>query len=231
MTTNLIFDLDNTLLDFSASEDHGLRAVFDRYGIPFSADNQRIYQQVNTHLWSELEHGHITREQIFERRFSSFLDAIGRSDAPGAEMEVAYRDQLNHGYDRVPGAKTLLTDLHDRGFHILAGTNGMAETQHRRLRHSHLAPYFDGIFISQEIGFDKPSGRFFDAIFAAEPQATRQNTIMIGDGLNSDIRGGANYGLRTVWVNLQQQTNHTGLQPTREVHSLPELDTLLVQSA
>ncbi|KRM87390.1 YjjG family noncanonical pyrimidine nucleotidase [Lacticaseibacillus thailandensis] len=231
MTTNLIFDLDDTLLDFTASELHGLQRVFVQYGIPYTDETQRTYQQINTHLWNELARGHVTREQIFARRFATFLDAIGRDPAPAHDMEAAYRVELNHGYDRVPGAKTLLIDLHQHGFRILAGTNGLATTQHQRLQHSHLGPLFDGVFISQEIGFDKPSHQFFDAIFAAEPQATRQNTIMIGDGLNSDIRGGINYGLRTVWVNLHGQQNTTPLHPTREVHSLPELDQILVQSA
>ncbi|WDF83477.1 YjjG family noncanonical pyrimidine nucleotidase [Lacticaseibacillus pabuli] len=231
MRSNLIFDLDNTLLDFSASERAGLTKTFADFGVTDNAQIRAIYEKVNTGLWAQLERGEITREQLLARRFNTFLAAIDRSDLPGAEMEHEYRGLLNSGHQRVPGAKTLLTALHQNGYTILAGTNGNTATQKQRLHDSHLAPLFDGIYISEEIGYDKPAPQFFDAIFAHEHELHKDDTLMIGDGLNSDIRGGVNYGLRTIWVNLHDQINKTGLQPTLEVHSLNELENKLLASA
>ncbi|WP_125571264.1 YjjG family noncanonical pyrimidine nucleotidase [Lacticaseibacillus songhuajiangensis] len=228
MHANLIFDLDNTLLDFSASEADGLTQVFADYGITDDAQTRAIYERVNHGLWAQLERGEITREQLLDVRFASFLKAIARTELPAHAMEKQYRQLLNSGHKREPGAKTLLTNLHAQGFRILAGTNGNSATQHQRLRDSHLAPLFDGVYISEELGHDKPDVKFFDAIFAAEKELTRQNTLMIGDGLNSDIRGGVNYGLKTVWVNLAGSQNNTELHPNYEVDSLDELGKMLV---
>lgn len=229
MKTNLIFDLDNTLLDFSASEADGLTRVFADYGIPDDAQTRATYESVNHGLWAQLERGEITREQLLNVRFASFLKAIARPELPALAMEKQYRQLLNSGHKREPGAKTLLTSLQAHGFRILAGTNGNSATQHQRLQDSHLAPLFDGVYISEELGYDKPDVQFFDAIFAAEKELTRQNTLMIGDGLNSDIRGGVNYGLKTVWVNLNGGVNNTELHPDYEVASLDELGQMLMQ--
>lgn len=229
MKTNLIFDLDNTLLDFSASEADGLTRVFADYGIPDDAQTRATYESVNHGLWAQLERGEITREQLLNVRFASFLKAIARPELPALAMEKQYRQLLNSGHKREPGAKTLLTSLQTHGFRILAGTNGNSATQHQRLQDSHLAPLFDGVYISEELGHDKPDVQFFDAIFAAEKALTRQNTLMIGDGLNSDIRGGVNYGLKTVWVNLNGGVNNTELHPDYEVASLDELGQMLMQ--
>lgn len=226
--TTLIFDLDDTLLDFTASEEKGLSAVFADFGIPDNPDIRSTYKQVNSGLWAALERGELTRSQLLDVRFARFADAIGKTDFDPHAAEKEYRGYLNNGFDRVPGAKTLLTNLQSAGFYVLAGTNGNAVTQHNRLLHSHLGPLFDGVYISEEIGYDKPDTRFFDAIFSAEPTIDKHDTIMIGDGLNSDIRGGVNYHLPTIWVNRKHQVNKTELKPTNEVDSLQELGNLLL---
>lgn len=231
MRPNLIFDLDNTLLDFSASEAAGLTAVFQHYGVPNTPENRATYQEVNQGLWHQLECGQITRQQLLAIRFDTFAAAIGRHDLPTHVMETEYRQHLNAGHERVPGAKTLLTHLRASGFNLLAGTNGNTATQHQRLADSHLRDFFSGVYVSETIGHNKPDRAFFDAIFAAEPHLHPQDTWMIGDGLNSDIRGGVNYGLRTVWVNLHNAQNTTNLHPDFEVHTLPELDNLLQHQA
>ncbi len=226
--TTLIFDLDDTLLDFTASEEKGLRGVFADFNIPDTPEIRQTYSQVNKGLWAALERGELTREQLFDHRFASFGAAIGRTDFDPHAAESDYRNFLNNGFDRVPGAKTLLTNLHVAGFRILAGTNGLGVTQHHRLKHSHLAPLFDGVYISEELGYNKPDTRFFDAIFQSEPSVDIHDTVMIGDGLNSDIRGGVNYHLPTIWLNRKHQPNTTELTPTHEVDSLNQLGELLL---
>ncbi|KRM56547.1 YjjG family noncanonical pyrimidine nucleotidase [Lacticaseibacillus sharpeae] len=228
--TTLIFDLDDTLLDFTASEEKGLTGVFADFGIPDNADTRATYKRVNSGLWAALERGELTRAQLLDVRFARFGAAIAKQDFDAHAAEKEYRNFLNNGFDRVPGAKTLLTNLQQRGYRILAGTNGNAATQHNRLLHSHLGPLFDGVYISEEIGYDKPDPRFFDAIFAAEPHIDRNDTIMIGDGLNSDIRGGVDYHLPTIWVNRKHQVNKTELHPTHTVTDLQQLSDLLLNA-
>ncbi|WP_155286501.1 YjjG family noncanonical pyrimidine nucleotidase [Lacticaseibacillus zhaodongensis] len=232
MEHQLIFDLDNTLLDFSATEARGLTQVFKDYNIPDTPAVRQRYEEINSALWAQLERGEISRSDIMTSRFATLLQELHRSTEPAQAIEHEYRECLNHGYERVHGAKTLLTQLQAAGYTIIAGTNGNSATQRARLKQSHLAPFFKGTYISEEIGYDKPAPQFFDAIFAAEPELDKHDTIMIGDGINSDIRGGVNYGLETIWVNLHNQANQSELHPSFEVQSLQELGQLLLpQSA
>ncbi|WP_127848276.1 YjjG family noncanonical pyrimidine nucleotidase [Lacticaseibacillus hulanensis] len=226
--TTLIFDLDDTILDFTASEEKGLSGVFADFGITDNEQTRTTYKRVNSSLWAALERGELTRAQLLDIRFERFAEAIHKPDLDAHAAEKEYRQFLNNGFDEVPGAKSLLQHLRGAGYRVLAGTNGNAATQHNRLLHSHLGPLFDGVYMSEEIGYDKPDPRFFDAIFKREPQIDRQDTIMIGDGLNSDIRGGVNYHLQTIWVNRKHQTNLTELTPTHEVNSLTQLGDLLI---
>ncbi|MGZ9842546.1 HAD-IA family hydrolase [Weissella confusa] len=121
------------------------------------------------------------------------------------------------------GAEDLLKNLVNQGYKLIAGTNGEQRTQELRLEHTGFGRYFDDVFISDAIGHAKPSTEFFDAIFGHRQDMDREESIMIGDGLASDIQGGNRYNLDTLWVNLHQQVNETPYQATYEVNELPTI--------
>lgn len=222
----LIFDLDDTLLDFQTGEHEGLVNVLTTAGVPDLSVALAEYAVINRRLWHAYEQGDITKKMIQSTRFTELLRQLGmRGD--GIAMERAYREELNNNNHVLPGAQTLLEALMVKGYTLIAGTNGETQTQKQRLKNTGIGAYFDQVYISDEIGVAKPNVDFYAPIFAANPDMTNENTVMIGDGIPSDMCGGHNVGIDTIWVNLKQQTLPADMTVTHEVTSLVELGTLL----
>ena len=88
----------------------------------------------------------------------------------------------------MPGAEQLLETLHGK-YHLYICSNGSKKVQDSRIASSGIAKCFDGIFISEELGLNKPDKRYFEACFAQIPDFKRESSIMVGDSLTSDIKG------------------------------------------
>lgn len=222
----LLFDLDNTLLDFNAAEDEALKEVFKEYNIPFTKKVQQAYSTVNKSLWEDYEEGNISRDVVLNTRFSLLFESFGYK-VDGSKLESSYRNYLTNSHQLVKGSIELM-DYLVQTYRCYALTNGVAHTQYRRLKDSNLLPYFQGIFISEEMGFQKPMKEFFDSAFSHIPNFSADEALMIGDSLSSDIQGGINAGVDTCWFNPNEIMNETGLLPTYEVASLNQLCTLLL---
>lgn len=217
----LIFDLDDTLLDFQDTERKSLEIIFNKYNIPFEEETIMNYKTINKNLWNQLEKGLISKDDVLSQRFEQFFKLYGY-EVQGMAIEREYRNCLNIGHKLIPGALKTLTDLKKLGFIIFAGTNGVVETQKQRLNDSNLVGYFDDIFISEEIGFEKPNPEFFKAIFDKHASITKENTLMIGDSLSSDIQGAINLGLDSIWFNPSKQ-KASSIKPTYEITDLSEI--------
>ncbi|WP_270324131.1 YjjG family noncanonical pyrimidine nucleotidase [Weissella confusa] len=223
MYKHLIFDLDDTLLDFRKGEQVGLMNIFRDHGLENQVDEAfATYQTINRGLWAAYERGEINKDQIHNTRFGKLFESFDRA-VDGIALEKEYRQYLNQNYFVLDGAEDLLKNLVNQGYKLIAGTNGEQRTQELRLEHTGFGRYFDDVFISDAIGHAKPSTEFFDAIFVHRQDMDREESIMIGDGLASDIQGGNRYNLDTLWVNLHQQVNETPYQATYEVNELPTI--------
>lgn len=222
----LIFDLDDTLLDFQTGEHEGLVNVLTTVGVPDLSVALAAYAVINRRLWHAYEQGDITKKMIQNTRFTELLRELGMQ-GDGIAMERAYREELNNNNHVLPGAQTLLEALMAKGYTLIAGTNGETQTQKQRLKNTGIGAYFDQVYISDEIGVAKPNVDFYAPIFAANRDMTKENTVMIGDGVPSDMCGGHNVGIDTIWVNLKQQTLPADMTVTHEVTSLVELGMLL----
>lgn len=222
----LIFDLDDTLLDFQTGEHEGLINVLTSVQVPDLDDALREYAVINRRLWQAYEQGEITKQHIQASRFNQLLDVL---DMPGdgIAMEKAYRQELNNNNHVIPGAKDLLQKLVAKDYVLIAGTNGETQTQKQRLKNTGFGQYFDQVYISDELGIAKPNVAFYKPIFEANPAMTKQNTVMIGDGVPSDMRGGNNVGMDTIWVNFINNKLPNDVSVTHEVQSLDQLATLL----
>lgn len=223
MYKHLIFDLDDTLLDFRKGEQVGLMNIFRDHGLENQVDEAfATYQTINRGLWAAYERGEINKDQIHNTRFGKLFESFDRA-VDGIALEKEYRQYLNQNYFVLDGAEDLLKNLVNQGYKLIAGTNGEQRTQELRLEHTGFGRYFDDVFISDAIGHAKPSTEFLDAIFGHRQDMDREESIMIGDGLASDIQGGNRYNLDTLWVNLHQQVNETPYQATYEVNELPTI--------
>ena len=221
----VLFDGDNTLFDFDAAEAKAIcRTMADR-GLEPAPERAALYARINRELWDALYRGEVTRDFLVVERFRRLGAALGWSGDPAA-WNRAYEAALGDCGDLIPGALEVLERLRP---HCAIGlvTNGLKTTQRRRLGNSPLTPYLDGVFISQELGVNKPEAAFFQTAMAAlgaDPAAT----VVVGDDLLSDIQGAVNAGLDSIWYAPKGGSSPL---PTFQVRSLEEIPPIVLGTA
>ncbi|GGA49480.1 YjjG family noncanonical pyrimidine nucleotidase [Psychrobacillus lasiicapitis] len=217
---HIIFDLDDTILDFQDSEEKALIQIIKQYELPYDKHTIACYKHINERLWHELEKGLITREQVLTTRFSLFLKEF-HIDEDGEKVEVMYREHLNQGHKTVNHAHELLNTLSKQDYKLYIGTNGVGKTQRKRLRDAKLEGYFEQLFISEEMGYEKPNPHFFYYIFDALHISRKEEFLMIGDRLTSDIQGAINVGIDCVWFNPKKNMPIAG--SPKSTYTVPNL--------
>lgn len=221
----ILFDLDDTILDFRSAERDSIRRTFESFGIPCSEAVLRRYSEINVGCWQRLELGTMTREQVLVGRFELLFAEMGL-DLPAGRVQEHYEALLESGHYFVPGAQELLEELVPQ-YDLYLISNGNLSTQRERLKSAGISPFFKGIFISEQIGVNKPAKAFFDACFDAIPGFRREDALIVGDSLSSDIRGGINAGVRTCWFNPNGAEIEGDIRPDYEICALKELPGLL----
>ena len=203
MYTSLFLDLDNTLLDFTKAEAVAVRKVLKDYSLPFDDNAVKTYSEINRQYWERFERGEIPKSDIFEGRFKSFLEFCGEVRDTAA-ISRDYCSNLSEGYFKVEYAEEILEYLKSKGYYLCATTNGLSSTQFRRIKNSGIEPYFDRIFVSEEIGHQKPEKEYFDYVIKNIPEKDKTKMLIVGDSQSSDILGGINSGIDTCWYNPEK---------------------------
>jgi len=221
----LFLDLDDTILDFHKAERIAIRKTLLDFGVEPTEEILARYHVINKWHWEQLELGKLTRKQVQEERFHVLFSKLGR-EVDGEKIAKTYMENLAIGHYFLPGAEEAVIELHKK-YRLFLASNGNASVQKGRMTSANLYRFFEQVFVSQEVGFDKPSKAYFDACFARIPGFDPGRAIMVGDSLTSDIRGGINAGLRTVWVNPDHKENHTDIRPDYEIGSITQLARLL----
>jgi 2-haloacid dehalogenase len=223
----LLFDADDTLLDFDAAESLALRLLFEEHHFSLTTDIEKTYKNINKDLWKAFEQGKIDRDEVVNSRFYLLFKDYGK-DIDGALLENSFRRYLEQGHQLVKGAIELITTL-QKDFDLYIVTNGDSKTQDRRLRESGLYPLFRDIFVSEVSGFQKPMKEYFDYVFARIPHFEPNQALIIGDSLSSDIKGGYLAGIDTCWYNPERLDNNTDIIPTYEIQKLEDLYQILAR--
>jgi 2-haloacid dehalogenase len=221
----VLLDLDDTLLDFKKAEARALSKSLAEMGIHHDGKVLDRYSVVNLLYWERLENGEITREQVLLGRFVQLLGEMG-SKADPSELRDRYEVNLSQGHYFVDGAEELLRTLFPV-CRLFLVSNGTAVVQQGRLKSAGISDCFERIFISQEIGVNKPAREFFERCFAQIPGFRREKAIIVGDSLTSDIRGGINAGITTCWFNLRKKKPREDIVPDYSIDKLSELPPLL----
>lgn len=225
MIKTVLFDLDDTILDFQAAERTAIRATFDEVGAPSDDATLDRYSEINRATWQRLERGELTRCEVLVERFKLLFAELGIDvDPVGTQNIYEHRLSLEHPF--IEGGRELLDALYGK-YALYIASNGTPLVQDRRIADSGIVHYFNGIFISERIGANKPSREFFDAAFAQIDGLSRDETMIVGDSLTSDVLGGINAGIRTCYFNPKRRENNTDITPDYEIRSLSELPTLL----
>lgn len=220
----ILFDIDDTLLDFKAAEEQALSWLFQDMGVEPSLSVKNTYKKMNQGFWRDHEAGLLSRQDLLDNRFRLFFEQYDR-EVDGPKTEARYRYYLNQGHQLMENSLEVVQQLsHKEELYVV--TNGVSATQHQRLEKSGLAPYFKKFFISEEMGVHKPMKEFFDQVFAEIPQINKEKTVIIGDSLTSDIKGGQMAGIDTIWMNPAQKAA-TIIEPTYQIRELTDLYQIL----
>lgn len=197
--THLLLDLDGTVLDFEASQLDALRETVVDLGVGWSDAHATRYTDINVELWEAYERREIEAGDLRITRWRRFLDDIG-AEADPDEVGAAYLRRFTAGAHVLEDAVETVAKLAAHKT-IVAITNGFGDVQHQRLALSGLDQHLTGVVVSDEVGAAKPHPKIFDAAFALAGDPPKEQVAIVGDSLTSDVAGGRDYGITTVWVN------------------------------
>jgi len=221
----LFLDLDDTILDFHKAERIALSKSIRSFGMEPTEEVLNRYHVINKWHWEQLELGRMTRAEVLLGRFSMLFEE--RCIAVDAEAVArTYEKNLGIGHWFLPGAEEAV-ELLSKKYRLFLASNGTASVQKGRMTSANLYRFFEKVFVSQEIGHNKPSREYFDACFAQIPGFDPEKAMIVGDSLSSDIRGGINAGIRTCWVNPTHGATKNGIVPDYEIEALHQLPALL----
>ena len=224
----ILFDADNTLLDFDAAESKALADTLRNYGIEPDAETVQTYRTINGELWRQLEKGQLRRDKLMAERFNRFLKAVNAAGS-GAEMNQYYLDQLSTHPDlAAPNVLDVMKELAEVAT-LAVVTNGFDRVQSRRVAESGLKEFVEEVFVSEKLDSEKPNRKIFDTALRSLGVENRERVLMVGDSLTSDIQGGVNAGLDTCWFNPGHAENPGKVNPTYEIASLEELYPLVME--
>ncbi len=227
MTDILLWDLDGTLLNFKAAERSSMLHCFAQFQLGTCTEQMiRDYSALNDSYWKRLERGEITKEQLVIDRFVEFFSSIGVDTSIAPDFNRQYQYSLGDTVFYQDHSYELLEQLHSRYRQYIV-TNGPADTQYHKLQTARFLPFLDGVFISGEIGAEKPSPQFFDAVFASLGTENKSHMLIIGDSLTSDMAGGIRAGIRTCWYNPDHQPLPDTMPIDYTIQDLNQITTCL----
>ena len=216
----ILFDIDDTLMDFSKSEHAALHNTFMKYEMPTGfSDYHGSYREISQGIWAQLEAGEMELAQLGVERFKRLFET-NALDLDAQTFSEGYLDYLGRETHLMEGAEELCRSLDCR---MAVITNGFGTVQKARIQNSPLRDSFEALIISEETGFQKPHWGIFNYAFEKLQLTDKSKVLIVGDSLTSDIKGGHAYGIDTCWFNPMQKTNHTGVTPTYEIRKLAEV--------
>lgn len=219
----VLWDIDGTLLNFHIAEATAIRALFQKFGLGICTDEMlQDYSRINTDYWKLLERGEMTKPQILVGRFETFFSKYGLDTGCVADFNAAYQLALGDTICFNPGGLEAVQALKGSVLQC-AVTNGTRIAQRKKLMLSGLDSLFDAVFISDEIGIEKPNIGFFDAIWEKIGLYDPEEVLIVGDSLTSDIKGGNNAGIKTCWFNPHRSPAPAELRVDYDITELSEV--------
>ena len=221
----LLLDMDDTILDFKKAEEVALKKTLRSFSLEPTEEACARYSAINQGYWEMLERKEITREKLKVQRFGDLFHEYG-IDVDSALCAKRYVENLAQGHYFMPGAEEAVRRLSEK-YELYLVSNGNTDVQLSRIASAGISKYFGEVFISQEVGADKPDPVFFQRCFAKIPGFDKKKAIIVGDSLTSDIQGGRNAGIATCWINPKKKPARADIPADYEIQALSELEALL----
>jgi 2-haloacid dehalogenase len=229
MIKTILWDIDRTLLDFDLCERNSLKAQFEKYHLPpCTPEIQALYARINIKYWDMLERREITKEQVLVKRFDELFEVLGIEGVRSEQFTVDYENGIADTTAFIENSPEILASLKGK-YRQYAVTNGAYNVQTKRLHNAGFDEIFDGIFISDEVGYEKPSREFFDFVLSRIEPCRKDEILIVGDSLTSDMRGGVNAGIRTCRYNPAGNPDTLGIPIDYEIQSLSEIYSILAK--
>lgn len=217
----VLLDADMTIWDFEASEKLALEDTVKHMGVEMTEEVSVFYHKVNAALWKAFDLKQVTKEELSYQRFHDLLQFVGKQGDPLA-LNAYYQQRLGEHSIMLPGAEEMCRKLAERcTLYIL--TNGMHTAQVGRFEKSPIKVYIKDMFISEDMGCQKPDKEYFDKVFAIIGLEDKSRAVMVGDSLTSDIQGGINGGVDTIWYNPQRKPFNPQIMPTYTAYIMDEI--------
>lgn len=223
MIKAVFIDIDGTLLDFEACVEESMRIGLTENGIEYKPEMLETFHRINNGLWRDLEQGKLTFEKLLEIRWATIFEAL-EIKLDGPEFEKYFRKRLHESAIPMEGSCEMLEYLSGK-YRLFAASNGPHEQQVQRMEKAGMAKYFEEIFTSGKIGAEKPSADFFAYCFENVGDVEPEESAMLGDSLTSDMKGGFDFGMKTVWFNLNGKEAPEWID--NEIKSLDEVKNIL----
>lgn len=221
----ILLDIDDTILDFKKCEKNAIVKTMIEYGVDPTDELIAKYSVINKRLWEKFEKKEISKPELLKVRFVEFFEPLGIKE-DGGIINTKYLDYLSNEVFFIDNAVELCTYLHEH-CKVYVITNAVKKVQMNRLKIADLNQYFDEVFISEEVGFQKPDVRFFEYVYEKIGKPNKEDMIILGDSKTSDVMGGINFGIDTCWFNRFNDTKHTEIKPTFEINKLLDFINVL----
>lgn len=219
----ILWDLDNTLLDFNKAESEAMKHLFVRFDLGECTDEMVArYSKINVEYWRMLERGEMSKSDILINRFITFFEECGIDIGIVEKFNSAYQLALGDTIEFRDNSLEIVKSLKGSARQYIV-SNGTIDAQVKKLKHSTLDTLMDGVFLSERLGAEKPSVLFFDKVFSNIEDFDKNRTIIIGDSLTSDIKGGSNANIATCWYNPHKQLLSGDVVPDYEISRLSEV--------
>ena len=225
----ILWDVDGTLLDFLAAEKAAIKALFKKCGFGECTDEMiSEYSKINVKYWQALERGEMTKPQILVGRFREWFELRGIPVIKAESFNQDYQLALGDTVVFCDNSLEVVKDLKAKGF-IQAGiTNGTKRAQTKKLNLSGLGDIFDYVFISEDVGVEKPNREFFDRVISDMDILNLKEALVIGDSLTSDIKGANNAGIDCCWYNPKGKTSDNSLKIDYEIKNIGDILDILI---
>ncbi len=217
----LLLDADDTLYDFNVAEANALASTFQFFGVPYNQRIKERYIRINRQLWADFEKERITQAELKITRFAMLFEGI-QTQLDFQEVSERFSRELGECSDLLDKAYEVCRDL-SKTCKLVIVTNGVSYTQHRRINRSSIRPFISQVFVSEDVGCQKPQLAFFEYVYNALGGFDKSKTLIVGDSLSSDIKGGNGFGIDTCWFNPLHRKCPDDIQPTMEIAQLDEL--------
>lgn len=227
MITTLLWDMDETLLNFAAAERAAINALFQEFGFGECSDAMlERYSKINRSYWERLERKELTKPEILVGRFRDFFEAEGLDSTVAAEFNEKYQLSLGDTIVFRDDSYNIVKSLRGKVKQYVV-SNGTIAAQTKKLRLSGFGELMDGVFLSEDLGVEKPDILFFKKVFEKIHPEDKSQVMIVGDSLTSDIQGGNNAGIITCWYNPEQKPYQGDLRIDHGIRDLHEVYDLI----